>query len=208
MTEERYFQSNRRTRLYLDALADVMGRHGLTALLRLAHLDHWIDNPPPYDDALAVDYADFTALNATLEEMYGPRGGRALALRAGRASFTSAIEQMGQSLGIAGPAMKLLPPSARIKVLLEAVARGMRQQTASRISVETDGELLLYKITPCPACWGRAADTHVICHGTTGFLQEALAYTGLADKYRVEEIICGAMGGQAEHSCVFAISAI
>ncbi len=46
MTRGKHFQSNQRTRIYLDALAEVMGAHGLSALLRLANLTQWIEHPP------------------------------------------------------------------------------------------------------------------------------------------------------------------
>lgn len=205
MTRGQYFQSNRRTRIYLDALAEVMGHHGLQALLRLAGLEAWIDQPPTYDDALEVDFIDFAMLNKTLEDMYGPRGGRALALRAGRASFKEAITQMGGSVGLAGAAFKMLPLRTRIKALLDAVVKGMSLQSSSVASVTEEGGKLFYHVNPCPACWGRTDADRPVCHGTVGFLQEALEWAGGGEEYQIEEAACSAAGEGEPGVCSFLI---
>ncbi len=200
-----YFQSNRRTRIYLDALAEVMGPHGLQALLRLAGLDVWIENSPPYDDALGVDFADFMALNRTLEDMYGPRGGRALALRAGRASFKEAVVELCARQDLAGPAFKLLPVRSRIKTLLEVIVKGWAQQSQSEATVTEEGGRFLYQLKACSVCWQRSDADRPVCNGILGFLQEALEWAGAADEYQVEEVICSAAGGEEPGACVFAI---
>ena len=72
-------------RIYIQALEEVMGKNGLNALLNLAGLSHLIDNYPPGNLNREFDFADFTGLSQGIIEMYGPRGGRGLALRSGRA---------------------------------------------------------------------------------------------------------------------------
>ncbi len=205
--ETQHWQSNRRTRIYLDAIAEVIGQHGLHAVLRLANLEAWITAPPEYNDALEVSLADFARLNRVLEEMYGPRGGRALALRAGRAAFKAAIEQLGSTLGLAGAALKLLPPRARIKNLLEALVKGMSKQSTTQTYLTEDGAILLYHVKPCPACWGRSHETSPICHSTVGFLMEALEWAGLADDFEVAEVTCAAVNSDAGE-CVFALKKV
>ena len=96
-----YFQSNRKTRIYLDAIGDLIGAHGLAALLRLAGLHAWAVELPPYTDDLAVDFGDIAVLSEKLELMYGPGGGRALSVRAGRASFKALVDNFGEKLGMA-----------------------------------------------------------------------------------------------------------
>ena len=81
-----YYYPNRFALITLNALEEVMGKNGLNAILNLAHLPHLIDNYPPANLERAFDFADYTAINMALEEMYGPRGGRGLALRAGPSS--------------------------------------------------------------------------------------------------------------------------
>jgi hypothetical protein len=76
-----YYYPNKAARITLESLESVMGKNGLNAILNLAHMPHLIDNYPPNNLDREFDFADFTAINWALEEMYGPRGGRGLALR-------------------------------------------------------------------------------------------------------------------------------
>jgi hypothetical protein len=85
-----YNYANKIARITLQALEEVMGKNGLNAILNLAHLPHMIDNYPPDNLEREFNFADFSAFNMALEEMYGPRGGRGLALRSGRAAFADA----------------------------------------------------------------------------------------------------------------------
>ncbi len=204
MGEQTYLQSNRRTRIYMDAISEVIGEHGLHAVLRLANLEAWITAPPDYNDELQVNFADFARLNHVLEEMYGPRGGRALALRAGRAAFKVAIEQLGAAVGLAGAAFKLLPARTRLKRLLDAIIKGMSKQSTAQTYLTEEDDKLLYHVKPCPACWGRHQERSPVCHGTVGFLLEALEWAGLMDEYEVEEVSCAATQDHAEE-CVFAL---
>ena len=80
-----YYYPNKIARIYLLAMEEVMGKNGLNAVLHMAGLSHLIDNYPPDNLEREFEFADYSALNAALEEMYGPRGGRGLGLRAGRA---------------------------------------------------------------------------------------------------------------------------
>lgn len=85
------YYPNKIARIYLLAMEEVMGKNGLNAILNMASLQNLIDNPPPDNLEREFDFADYSALNGALEEMYGPRGGRGLALRAGRASFSQSL---------------------------------------------------------------------------------------------------------------------
>ena len=62
--------------ILLTGLEEIMGRNGLNAILNLANLSQFIDNPPPDSMDRNFDFAYISALNQALEDMYGPRGGR------------------------------------------------------------------------------------------------------------------------------------
>ncbi len=208
MERGKFFQSNHRTRIYLDAIAEVIGHHGLLALLRLADLTYWIDHPPPYDEVWGVDFADFSQLNATLEMMYGPRGQRALTMRAGRASFDEAIEQLGPKVGLAGATFQALPVPLRIKALLEALARGMEQHGHTAVTVRKEGAQFIYSVHTCSMCWGQHDVEHPVCHGTVGFLLQALTWAEVGDDFQVEESRCSATQAAGDGRCEFTVSAI
>ena len=87
-----FYYANKFTLITIKAYEDVMGKNGLNAIFNLAGLSNLIDNYPPDNLERLFDFADYTALHIALEEMYGPRGGRGLALRAGRATFNDALK--------------------------------------------------------------------------------------------------------------------
>jgi len=94
-----YYYANKFALIMLDALEDVLGENGLKAVLNLAHLPNLIDNFPPDNLNKEFDFADVSAINQALEEIYGPRGGRGLALRAGRATFADSLRNFGALAG-------------------------------------------------------------------------------------------------------------
>src|SRR5690554_1670777 len=118
-----YYYANKIARITIMAMEDVLGKNGLNAILNLAHLSHLIDNYPPDNLERQFDFADFSAFNLALEELYGPRGGRGLALRAGRAAFADALRNFGALAGAGDLAFKVLPLHAKMRIGLMAMAR-------------------------------------------------------------------------------------
>ena len=100
---------NKIARIALLAVEEVIGRNGLNAILNLANQSHLINNYPPDNLERAFDFADFSSVMGALEEMYGPRGGRGLAQRAGRATFTNGLKNFGALAGVGDLAFKVLP---------------------------------------------------------------------------------------------------
>jgi hypothetical protein len=126
-----YFYANKLALIMIKALEDVMGKNGLNAILNLAHLPQLIDNYPAGNLAKEFDFADVSAINQALEEMYGPRGGRGLALRAGRATFADALKNFG-ALAVAGDlAFKVLPLQVKLRIGLPAMARILHKSATS-----------------------------------------------------------------------------
>lgn len=196
-----YFYPNKIARIFILAMEEIMGRNGLNAVLNMAKLSYLIDNYPLDNLDKEFDFSAFTALNAALEEMYGPRGGRGLALRGGRASFARGLQGFGALAGVGDLAFKVLPLGAKLKMGLPAMA-GIFTQVSDQISrVEEKDDHFEYFIDRCPVCWSRKADKPV-CHVATGLLQEGLRWVSGGKEFRVDEIACIAMG---DKSCVFAV---
>jgi len=196
-----YYYPNKLARVYIIALEDVMGKNGLNAILNLAGLSHLIDNYPPDNFDKEFDFADFSALNWALEEMYGPRGGRGLELRAGRAAFARGLPGFGPLAGVGDLAFKVLPLSAKLKAGLPALAKIFTQFSDQVSTVEDKGEYYTYTMNPCPVCWGRTAD-RPICFAGMGVIEEGLHWVSGGKKFRVDEIECVAAGGSV---CMYAI---
>jgi predicted hydrocarbon binding protein len=189
-----YFYANKFARIALDALEDVMGRNGLNAILNLAHLQEIINNYPPDNLSREFDFADFSALNLALEELYGPRGGRSLALRAGRATFDDALRNFGTLAGAGDLAFKVLPLHAKMRHGLPAMAKIFSQVSDQVSTVEEQEDAFIYTIHRCPVCWGRPQTDKPVCFIATGLLQEALKWVSGGSEFRINESRCVAMG--------------
>jgi predicted hydrocarbon binding protein len=195
------YYTNMIVRFTLEAMEEIMGKNGLNAILNLAGLSHLIDNYPPANLKKEFEFADFSALMGALEEMYGPRGGRGLQLRAGRVGFARGGQKMGAMVGVGDLAFKVLPLAVKLKAGLPAMAKVFSQFSDQKSTVEDRGEYYAYIMNPCPVCWGRTAD-RPICFAGKGLLEEGLHWVSGGRKFRVDEIECVAMGGE---SCTYAI---
>lgn len=196
------YYANKFTRIALDALEDVMGKNGLNAILNLAHLSSIINNYPPDNLNREFDFADFSALNLALEELYGPRGGRSLALRAGRATFDDALRNFGTLAGAGDLAFKVLPLQAKMRHGLPAMAKIFSQVSDQNSTVREEEEAFIYTIHQCPVCWGRPKTDKPACFIAVGLLQEALRWVSGGSEFRVNESQCVAMGDDV---CEFTI---
>ncbi|HNB50847.1 MAG TPA: 4-vinyl reductase [Anaerolineales bacterium] len=196
------YYPNKFALITLDAFEQVMGKNGLNAILNLAHLTHLIDNYPPDNLNKEFDFAYYTAVNVALEEMYGPRGGRGLALRAGRALFADALRNFGALAGVGDLAFKVLPLPAKLRIGIPAMARIFTQVSDQRTTVQELDNEILYTIHKCPVCWGRAGSDKPVCFIATGLLQEGLKWVSGGSEFRVNESRCIAMGDEV---CEFVI---
>jgi len=197
-----YYYANKISRLALRALEEVMGKNGVNAILNLAGLPHLIDNYPPDNLERAFDFADFSSINQALEEMYGPRGGRGLALRSGRAVFAQGLRNFGALAGVGDLAFKVLPLQAKLRIGLPAMAKIFSQTSDQYTTVAEKDTHFLYTIHRCPVCWGRSNLDKPVCHMATGVIQEALKWVSGGGEFRVSEIRCMAMG---DPTCDFII---
>ena len=189
-----YYYANKIARLTIEALEDVMGKNGLNAILNLANLPNLIDNYPPGNLERELDFADSSAINQGLEEMYGPRGGRGLALRAGRAAFDGALRNFGALAGVGDLAFKVLPLSAKLRIGLPAMAKIFTQTSDQLSTVEEFDHEFVYTIHRCPVCWGRHDLDKPVCFVAVGLLQGGLKWVSGGMEFRVQERQCVAMG--------------
>lgn len=196
-----HFYPNKMGRILLVALEEVMGRNGLNALLNLTNLRQFIQDPPPDNLAQEFDFAHISNLTKGLDDIYGPRGGRGLALRGGRAIFSRGLKHFGALAGVSDLAFKVLSLETKLKIGVPAVARIFTQFSDQKSWVEEHPDHFMYYISPCSMCWGRHTDRPV-CFIAVGILQEALRWVSGGLEFRVDEIECVSMGAKA---CVFRI---
>ncbi|MBN1937136.1 MAG: 4-vinyl reductase [Anaerolineae bacterium] len=172
----------------LTAIEEVMGKHGLDAVLRASNLEQYIDHLPPDDLEPAVNSSDYARLNQAIEDFYG-RGGRGILRRVGKASFNYAVREQSALLGLVGNALKLLPHKQRIRFILNSLGNALKKTNDMvRVEVEQSGDGFAYVAHTCSVCYGRHSD-HPICHLYVGTVGEAVKWA-TGQEYRVEETHC------------------
>jgi predicted hydrocarbon binding protein len=189
-----FYYPNKFARLAMEAMEDIMGRNGLNAILNLAHLPQYVDRFPSDNLDKEFDFAEFTALMMALEDMYGPRGGRALALRAGRRVFAGGLKSFGALAGVGDLAFKVLPLNAKLRVGVPAMANIFSQFSDQISNVYDEGsDRVVYTMERCPLCWGRKTDRPV-CFMAQGLLQEGLSWLSGGREFKVDMTTCIAKG--------------
>jgi predicted hydrocarbon binding protein len=176
--------------IIIKSLEDVMGKNGLNAILNLAGLNSYIENYPPDNLEKGFDFAELSAIGVALEEMYGPRGGRGLALRAGRATFADALKNFGALAGAGDLAFKVLPLQAKMRIGLPAMAKIFSQVSDQHSTVEEKDNEFVYTIHKCPCCHGRSGVDKPVCFIAVGLLQESLKWVSGGNEFRVNESKC------------------
>lgn len=188
------YYNNKFGLITIKSLEEVMGKNGLNAILNLAGLNNYVDSYPPDNLEKGFDFAELSAIGQALEEMYGPRGGRGLALRAGRATFSDALRNFGALAGVADLAFVVLPLQSKLRIGLPAFARIFTQLTDQHTTVEEKDNEFVWTIHKCPVCWGRHGSDRPVCFIATGLLQESLKWVSGGNEFRVNESRCVAMG--------------
>lgn len=179
-----------------------MGKHGIASILNLAQLEAYIDNYPPDTLARQFDFAYLAALSAALEETYGPRGGRGIALRIGRATFSQGLKSFGMLAGMEDAAFRVLPLQKRLRLGLDALATVFTRFSDQESRVEHETDHYHFIVSVSPMAWNRTADRPV-CHALAGMIQEGLRWASHGFEYHVHETVCRAVSGQP---CCFQIS--
>jgi predicted hydrocarbon binding protein len=193
LMNNQYYYPNQLARIIFTGMEEVVGRIGVNAVLNQANLSHMIDNYPPSNLDRQFNFADLSSIQNAFEEIYGPRGGRGLSLRVGRACFKHGLREFGPIMGFTDLAFRLLPLEEKLREGASIFAEIFNRYSDQRVVVEDDAENFYWKIERCPVCWGRKSDAPV-CHLAVGLLQEALYWVSGGKFYDVEETQCVAMG--------------
>jgi predicted hydrocarbon binding protein len=188
-----YFYPNRMGRVVLQAMEEILGDGGVNAVLNLADFPANANDHPSYKQDKKFPFKNISHLQAGLESVYGPRAGRGLALRVGRACLEYGLREFGSELGLTDLTFRLLPLQAKLKTAIEAFAAMFNNNTDQQVSLERDEKYIIWNNQRCPLCWERQAEGPC-CHLAVGFLQEALFWVSGGKYFEVEEKKCIACG--------------
>jgi predicted hydrocarbon binding protein len=196
-----YYYPNRMGRIVLTAMDDIMGRHGVNATLHYAGLSERVDNYPPNNLELGFTFRELALIQETVDDLFGNRGGRALALRTGRETFKYALKDFMPILGIADLAFRPLHLGIKIKIGLEIFAETFNKFTDQVVRLSEEPDRHLWIIERCPVCWQRKSD-RPCCNLAVGLLQESLGWVSNGRQFLVREDECVAAGNDA---CIITI---
>jgi predicted hydrocarbon binding protein len=191
-----FFYPNKMVRILLLAMEEVISRNGVNALLKLAELKHLVNNYPPNNYDRQVSFGELGVLMRALDLMYGPQGGRGLALRTGRACFNYGLKEFGPVLGVSDLTFRLLPLQMKLKVGADAFCETFHKFSDQRVRLIERDDHFVWENVRCPVCWGRHSDTPC-CHLAVGVLQEALYWVSGGKNFDVCETRCIAQGAEA-----------
>jgi predicted hydrocarbon binding protein len=192
-SEERYYP-NRWPRIILTSTEEIIGKNGVNALLNMAGLSQYIDNYPPDDMKKEFPFEHVGKLQQAYWDMYGKRGARAFAIRAGKKTFNDGLDSFGSVASAARAAMKIGALEKRISLGLQFFAKFFNTVSDQEVKVDEDDENWYWHILKCPMCTGRTADSPV-CHLAVGVLQGALEnFADPTKHYRITPTQCIAMG--------------
>jgi predicted hydrocarbon binding protein len=183
---------NSLVRQALTSMQEVMGEHGLNAVLKACGLDKFVGNFPPNNLEPSIRAAQYAQLNQAIEDFYG-RGGKGMLRRIGKASFQYGVREQAALLGVAGVALKVMPQKERIKFILNGMANALKKsnpEVDARLD-DSDGKLAYIEST-CAICNGRHSETPV-CHLYIGSVSEAVQWA-TGREYEVTETHCLAKG--------------
>ena len=184
---------NRGARALLLGLEDLIGRHGLDTVFKIASLDHWAVEFPPDNLERDVDFAQLTALTHGLIEMYGMRSGPGLARQAVRATFVKTWGDQGLLADLKDQRFTSLPIEQQLEVGGMAAVRVFNELGNTGAKFTTSHGEVSFEFENCPYCVGMKSNSP-ICGGSAGWVEGVLALIGAESRYAVSEVSCSAMG--------------
>ena len=199
MSEQIFFYPQKMGKVIFFGLEEVIGKSGVHALLDLTVLEEFASEQPGKQK---ISFEAISHLQFALEQVYGPRGGRGLALRIGRACFKYGLKEYGSMLGLTEMAFRLLPLPTKLHSGAQSFSNLFNKHTDQQVRIEETEEVILWHIERCPLCWERKMD-EPICHLAVGLLQEALYWLSGGKLFNVEETACIAKG---DSCCTIEIS--
>jgi len=188
-----YYFSNRMGRIILLAMEEILGQGEANDVIHHAGLPQYVNQYRICDQDLKFPFEHLSRLQAGLVDVYGPRAGRGLALRVGRASLKYVLQDFGRDLGLTEPAFRFLPFPARLQSGIETLAGLFNRFTDQRVSLEMDGKQIRWQVERCPLCWERKTDDPC-CSLAVGLLQETLFWVSGGRYFLIEERNCIACG--------------
>jgi hypothetical protein len=169
-----------------QAMEEILGQSGGNTMHDLLNFPAHIQNNHAHNDFPNLPLLHIGHLQAGLESAYGPRAGRGLAVRIGRACLKYALREFGPELGLTDLAFRLLPLQAKLDTVTDAFAALFYTCTDQKVRLERDKRVIYWIIERCPLCWENQNEGSY-CNLAMGFLQEAMFWASGGKYFEVAE---------------------
>ncbi len=182
---------------FMEGVEEIIGLTGMHALANQVHdlrFDPGAAQPPVAAESPGL-------VEEALEGLYGARGGRGIALRAGRSSFKYILRLHGARLGLTDLNFRLLPAPVRLKTGMTSLAGLLSENGLQKAGFFEEEGAWFWRVEDCVLCRGRKS-SEPVCAFYVGLLQEFLAWASGGRVYSVREVECKAMGKPA---CLFRV---
>jgi predicted hydrocarbon binding protein len=189
---------NSALRLLFLSAEEVMGADGMQAMLNGAHMPQYLGHYPPDNLEYGATFSQYGRVEQAIEDLYGPRGARAILLRVGRRSFQYGLKEQPAALGLAGQALKSLPVlslDAKMRFLLGQMLAAATKTANQPAHMEEDGESFMVVIGRF-VCEYRPRHQRPCCLVTVGAFAEAMQWV-TNRQFDVQEITCLNLGADA-----------
>ena len=163
------FISNKLARIIYLSLADVLGEDGLHVILNHAALTERVSQLPSEDGERQIDFAEVSGLFRSLEDLYGERGSRGMALRAGKAMWRDVLLPTLPKVEFPDD----IPLNEQLHLLLLAIGEALNLETDMHVAEEMLDEACLFTVEHCPEHWGRKS-AQPGCHLVQGVIEAAV----------------------------------
>jgi predicted hydrocarbon binding protein len=168
-------------RILMDATEDVIGEHGLKALLNFAKMPYLFENKPDYGYDKNYTDEEYSRMIISYYDLLGIPGAKSVFRMIGKA-----IVKRTTGLGLFD-SIKEFPPEERLFKGIELYA-----MVSGRGRVFIEDGVIVYDNNACSTCFNIENDTPV-CTIVSGFLDDMLVWSGVKGKRSVETQ-CKAMG--------------
>lgn len=189
------FYPNNLSRIFLLSMEDVIGVKGLNMILNLAGLSDLIANYPPQNNESEFDFSKVSAIIGSLDEIYGQKGARVLALRAGNEMFKEMLSNIGEPIDVKDDNFQLKPLTEKMKLGLSVIRTTFSKTKTASIPQTEDGQFF-YSVQYCPACWGRTTSTPA-CFLVSGLLQASLRWVTCGKEFEITQTSAHSCGDSA-----------
>jgi predicted hydrocarbon binding protein len=168
-------------RILMDATEDVIGEHGLKALLNFAKMPYLFENKPDYGYDKNYTDEEYSRIINSYYDLLGIPGAKSVFRMIGKA-----IVKRVTGLGLFD-SVKEFPPEVRLFKGIELYAT-----VSGRGKVFVEDGVIVYDNAPCSTCFSIESTTPV-CTIVSGFLDDLAKWSGVEGKRSIETR-CKAMG--------------